>query len=129
MNFPKDLKYTETHEWIRVQGDTATVGITDYAQSELGDVVFLELPHPGRVVKKEESFGTIEAVKAVSDIFSPLSGEVIAANGDLTGHPELVNKDCYGAGWMIKLKLANPSELSMLLGSEAYEKLTKSGGH
>ena len=129
MNFPPDLKYTRTHEWIRIEGDTATLGITDYAQGELGDVVFLELPQAGRVLKPEESFGTIEAVKAVSDLFSPLSGEVTAANAQLSGSPELVNKDPYGQGWMVKLKLANPSELSGLLDAAAYEKLTQGGGH
>jgi glycine cleavage system H protein len=129
MNFPQDLKYTKTHEWIRIEGGTATVGITDYAQSELGDVVFLELPQAGRVLKQEESFGTIEAVKAVSDIFSPLSGEVTASNSELASSPELVNKDCYGAGWMVKLKLSNPAEAVGLLDAAAYEKLTKSGAH
>lgn len=129
MNFPPDLKYTKTHEWIRIEGDTATLGITDYAQGELGDVVFLELPQAGRVLKPEESFGTIEAVKAVSDLFSPLSGEVTAANAQLSGSPELVNKDPYGQGWMVKLKVSNAAELSGLLDAAAYEKLTQGGGH
>lgn len=129
MNFPPELKYTKTHEWIRVEGDTATLGITDYAQGELGDVVFVELPKQGRVLKPEEAFGTIEAVKAVSDLFSPLSGEVIAANAELSGSPDLVNKDCYGAGWMIKIKLSNSAELSGLLDASSYENLTRSGGH
>jgi len=129
MNFPPDLKYTKTHEWIRIEGDTATLGITDYAQGELGDVVFLELPQAGRVLKPEESFGTIEAVKAVSDLFSPLSGEVTAANAKLSGSPELVNKDPYGQGWMVKLKVSNAAELSGLLDAAAYEKLTQGGGH
>ncbi len=129
MNFPPDLKYTKTHEWIRIEGDTATLGITDYAQGELGDVVFLELPQAGRVLKPEESFGTIEAVKAVSDLFSPLSGEVTAANAQLSGSPELVNKDPYGQGWMVKLKVTNAAELSGLLDAAAYEKLTQGGGH
>lgn len=129
MNFPPDLKYTKTHEWIRIEGDTATLGITDYAQGELGDVVFLELPQAGRVLKPEESFGTIEAVKAVSDLFSPLSGEVTAANAQLSGSPELVNKDPYGQGWMVKLKFSNAAELSGLLDATAYEKLTRGGGH
>lgn len=128
MNFPPDLKYTKTHEWIRIEGDTATLGITDYAQGELGDVVFLELPQAGRVLKPEESFGTIEAVKAVSDLFSPLSGEVTAANAQLSGSPELVNKDPYGQGWMVKLKFSNAAELSGLLDVAAYEKLTQGGG-
>lgn len=129
MNFPPELKYTKTHEWIRIEGDTATLGITDYAQGELGDVVFLELPQAGRVLKPEESFGTIEAVKAVSDLFSPLSGEVTAANAQLSGSPELVNKDPYGQGWMVKLKFSNAAELSGLLDAAAYEKLTQGGGH
>jgi glycine cleavage system H protein len=129
MNFPPDLKYTKTHEWIRIEGDTATLGITDYAQGELGDVVFLELPQAGRVLKPEESFGTIEAVKAVSDLFSPLSGEVTAANAQLSESPELVNKDPYGQGWMVKLKVSNATELSGLLDAAAYEKLTQGGGH
>lgn len=128
MNFPPDLKYTKTHEWIRIEGDTATLGITDYAQGELGDVVFLELPQAGRVLKPEESFGTIEAVKAVSDLFSPLSGEVTAANAQLSESPELVNKDPYGQGWMVKLKFSNAAELSGLLDAAAYEKLTQGGG-
>jgi len=129
MNFPPDLKYTKTHEWIRIEGDTATLGITDYAQGELGDVVFLELPQAGRVLKPEESFGTIEAVKAVSDLFSPLSGEVTAANAQLSGSPELVNKDPYGQGWMVKLKFSNAAEFSGLLDAAAYEKLAQGGGH
>jgi glycine cleavage system H protein len=129
MNFPPDLKYTKTHEWIRIEGDTATLGITDYAQGELGDVVFLELPQAGRVLKPEESFGTIEAVKAVSDLFSPLSGEVTAVNAQLSGSPELVNKDPYGQGWMVKLKFSNAAELSGLLDAGTYEKLTQGGGH
>ena len=129
MNFPPDLKYTKTHEWIRIEGNTATLGITDYAQGELGDVVFLELPQAGRVLKPEESFGTIEAVKAVSDLFSPLTGEVTAANAQLSGSPELVNKDPYGQGWMVKLKFSNAAELSKLLDAAAYEKLTQGGGH
>jgi len=129
MILPPDLKYTKTHEWIRIEGDTATIGITDYAQGELGDVVFLELPQAGRVLKPEESFGTIEAVKAVSDLFSPLSGEVTAANAQLSGSPELVNKDPYGQGWMVKLKVSNAAELSGLLDAAAYEKLTQGGGH
>jgi glycine cleavage system H protein len=128
MNFPPDLKYTKTHEWIRIEGDTATLGITDYAQGELGDVVFLELPQAGRVLKPEESFGTIEAVKAVSDLFSPLSGEVTAANAQLSESPELVNKDPYGQGWMVKLKFSNAAEVSGLLDAAAYEKLTQGGG-
>ena len=129
MNFPQDLKYTKTHEWLRVESDRATIGITDYAQGELGDVVFLELPQAGRTLKQEESFGTIEAVKAVSDLYAPVSGEVVAANASLSGSPELVNKDCYGAGWMIQIKLTNPAELSGLLDAAAYEEMTKAGAH
>ncbi len=123
MNFPDNLKYTKDHEWILVSGDTGTVGITDYAQGELGDVVFVELPAQGKSLKAHESFGTIEAVKAVSDIYAPVSGSVVEANKDLAATPELVNKDPYGKGWMIKIKLANPAELNSLLDTAAYKAL------
>src|SRR5712692_6381609 len=105
MNFPNDLKYTKDHEWIRIEGDTGIVGITDHAQSELGDVVFVELPQKGRRMKRGESFGTIEAVKAVSDLYSPVSGEVVDVNAALEKNSEIVNKEPYEGGWMIKLKL------------------------
>ena len=123
MTFPENLKYTKDHEWIRVEGDTGIVGITEYAQGELGDVVFVELPQIGKQVKQGESFGTIEAVKAVSDLYSPLSGEVIEANAELEKTPELVNKDPYGKGWIMKLKISDKNELNTLLDVKAYREL------
>lgn len=124
MNFPENLKYTNDHEWLLVEGDTGTVGITDYAQGELGDVVFVELPVVGRTVKQHETFGTIEAVKAVSDLFAPVAGAILEVNKDLEKTPELVNKDPYGKGWMVKVKLANPGEVASLLSAAAYKELT-----
>ncbi len=121
MNIPKDLLYTEEHEWVAMEDGIATIGITDYAQGELGDVVFVELPAAGTVVKQMESFGTIEAVKAVSDLFAPLSGEVTEVNELLGDQPELVNKDPYGDGWMIKIKISEASELDSLLKSDVYK--------
>lgn len=123
MNFPENLKYTKDHEWILVDGNTGTVGITEHAQGELGDVVFVELPATGKSLKQFESFGTIEAVKAVSDLFSPVSGSIVEVNKALANTPELVNKDPYGQGWMVKVTLANPSELSTLLNAAAYKAL------
>jgi glycine cleavage system H protein len=123
MTFPENLKYTKDHEWVRVEGDTGTVGITDYAQGELGDVVFVELPAIGKVLKAHETFGTIEAVKAVSDLYAPVSGSIIEINKDLEKTPEIVNKDPYNAGWMVKVKLANPAELASLLDAAAYKAL------
>ena len=124
MNLPDNLRYTKDHEWILVDGEICTVGITDYAQGELGDVVFVELPPVGKILKEHDSFGTIEAVKAVSDLYAPVTGAVTEVNKDLEGTPELVNKDPYGKGWMIKIKLSNPSEVANLLDSAAYEALT-----
>jgi glycine cleavage system H protein len=121
MNIPENLKYTNDHEWVQVDGDTGTVGITDYAQGELGDVVFVELPAVGKTVKQGETFGTIEAVKAVSDLFAPVSGSVVEVNKDLEKSPESVNKDPYGKGWMVKLRLSNPADLSSLLNAAAYK--------
>ena len=122
MNVPKDLRYTESHEWVKREGDgTVTVGITDHAQEQLGDIVFVEPPKPGRKVAAGESVGVVESVKAASDIYSPLSGEVVAANGDLSSAPEKVNADAYGA-WVFRLKPDNPAELDKLLDSAAYEK-------
>ncbi len=121
MKVPKDLLYTEEHEWVAMEDGIATIGITDYAQGELGDVVFVELPAAGTVVKQMESFGTIEAVKAVSDLFAPLSGEVTEVNELLGDQPELVNKDPYGDGWMIKIKISEASELDSLLKSDVYK--------
>jgi glycine cleavage system H protein len=123
MNVPENLKYTKDHEWIRVEGDTGTVGITDYAQGELGDIVFVELPSVGKTVKQHESFGTIEAVKAVSDLYAPVSGAILEVNNELATTPEIVNKEPYGSGWMMKIKLSNPSELEPLMDAHAYSAL------
>jgi glycine cleavage system H protein len=124
MNFPESLKYTKDHEWLLVNGEIGTVGITDHAQGELGDVVFVELPAVGKAVKQHDTFGTIEAVKAVSDLFSPVTGTITEVNGDLQGSPELVNQDPYGKGWMVKIKLTNPSEVAGLLSATDYKVLT-----
>ena len=118
-----DLKYTKEHEWIRLTGDIATMGITDYAQKELGDVVFVELPEVGREVEQMKSFGTIEAVKAVSDIFSPVSGKVTEVNTNLSSQSNLINSDPYGEGWIVKIKIKNPKELDALLSPAEYRKL------
>ncbi|CUS81277.1 glycine cleavage system H protein [Candidatus Kryptobacter tengchongensis] len=124
MLFPENLKYTKEHEWIRVEDNSiGVVGITDYAQSELGDIVYVELPQIGKVVKQLESFGTIEAVKAVSDLFSPVSGEIIEVNEKLKDSPDLINKDPYGEGWIIKIKIKDLNELNNLLSAEDYRKL------
>ena len=123
MNIPDNLKYTKEHEWIRVEGDIAVVGVSDFAQGELGDIVFLEVETIGETLDKEEVFGTIEAVKTVSDMFMPVSGEVIEFNEALEDTPELVNKDPYGDGWMIKIKMSNPAEVDELLDVEAYKEL------
>ena len=122
MNIPENLKYTKDHEWISIQGDVATVGITDFAQGELGDIVYVEIEKIGENFSKEEVFGTVEAVKTVSDLFMPLTGEIIDINEELNENPELVNEDPYGQGWMIKIKL-NSSDISDLLNSEQYKKL------
>ncbi|HTY58471.1 MAG TPA: glycine cleavage system protein GcvH [Bacteroidota bacterium] len=123
MNFPENLKYTKDHEWIRIEGETGTVGITDYAQGELGDVVFVELPAVGKSVKQHEAFGTIEAVKAVSDLYAPMSGAVTEINVAVAATPDAVNKDPYGKGWMVKVKLSSPGEAAGLLDAAAYRKL------
>lgn len=123
MNLPENLRYTKEHEWVRIDGDTGTIGITEYAQGELGDIVFVELPAKGAALVQGKSFGTIEAVKAVSDLFAPLSGEVLEVNKAVQETPEVVNKDPYGAGWMIKVRIANPDEAKMLLDAQAYGKL------
>jgi len=123
MDFPETLKYTKDHEWIRIEGDTGTVGITDYAQGELGDVVFVELPAVGKSVRQHESFGTIEAVKAVSDLFAPMSGSVTDVNAAVAATPDAVNKDPYGKGWMVKIRIASPAEASSLLDAKAYRAL------
>ena len=126
MNIPENLKYTKDHEWIKVDGNEVYVGITDYAQNELGDIVFVEIETEGEKLKKEEVFGTIEAVKTVSDIFMPISGEVQEVNSKLEDSPEIVNKDPYGEGWLIKVKLSDKSELDDLLDASAYKELIQS---
>ena len=123
MNFPEDLKYTKDHEWIRVEGDVAYVGITDYAQSELGEIVYVDITTEGETVAKEEVFGTIEAVKTVSDLFMPASGEVLEVNAELEDAPELVNQEPYGKGWLIKVSVADAAELDSLLSAEEYQQL------
>lgn len=121
MAVPADLKYTKDHEWIKIEGDVATIGITDYAQGELGDIVYIEVDTEGDTLDKEETFGTVEAVKTVSDLFMPLAGEVIEVNAALEDAPETVNKDAFGDGWMVKIKMSNPSEADDLLDAAAYE--------
>ncbi|SFW65615.1 glycine cleavage system H protein [Sinomicrobium oceani] len=123
MNIPSDLKYTKDHEWVKIEGDIATIGITDFAQSELGDIVYVEVETVDETLDKEEVFGTVEAVKTVSDLFLPLSGEIIEFNTALEEEPEKVNSDPYNDGWMIKLKISDPSEADDLLSSEAYKEL------
>jgi glycine cleavage system H protein len=123
MNIPANLKYTKDHEWIRVEGENAYVGITDFAQGELGDIVFIEIETVGETLKREEVFGTIEAVKTVSDMFMPVSGEILEMNSAIEDTPEVVNKDPYGKGWMIKLKISDPAELNDLLTPEKYSAL------
>jgi glycine cleavage system H protein len=123
MNIPTNLKYTKDHEWISIDGDIATVGITDFAQSELGDIVYVEVETLDQTLDKDEVFGTVEAVKTVSDLFLPLSGEIIEFNDDLERNPEVVNSDPYGKGWMIKVKISDESQISELLDSEAYSSL------
>ena len=123
MNTPSNLKYTKDHEWISVDGDIATVGITDFAQSELGDIVYVEVETLDETLDKDEVFGTVEAVKTVSDLFIPLSGEVIEFNESLESEPEKVNSDAYGEGWMIKIKISNPEEINQLLDAESYKEL------
>ncbi len=124
---PTDLRYTKDHEWVRVEGDDATIGITEYAASQLGDIVFVELPDAGRNLDQSATFGVVESVKAVSDLFAPIAGEVLEANAALTGTPELVNSDPYGAGWMIRVRLANREEIDGLLDGAAYDALIAEG--
>ena len=123
MNFPENLKYTKDHEWVRVEGDVAYVGITEFAQGELGDIVYVEIETEGETIAKEEIFGTVEAVKTVSDLFMPISGKVLEVNAGLEGAPESVNSDPYGNGWMIKLSVDNKAELDELLDETAYKAL------
>ena len=123
MSIPSNLKYTKDHEWVSIEGDVATVGITHFAQGELGDIVYVEVETLDQTLNKDEVFGTVEAVKTVSDLFLPLSGEIVEFNENLEGNPEDVNSDPYGKGWMVKIKFSNPSEVDSLLDSEAYSTL------
>ena len=123
MNIPSNLKYTNDHEWVLIEGDVATVGITDFAQKELGDIVYVEVETLDQTLAKDEVFGTVEAVKTVSDLFLPLSGEIFEFNDDLEVNPENVNSDPYGKGWMIKVKIENPAEIDELLDSDGYKQL------
>jgi glycine cleavage system H protein len=123
MNVPANLLYTKDHEWLRVEGDSAYAGVTDFAQSELGDIVFIEIETLGETLKKEEVFGTIEAVKTVSDMFMPVSGEIVEVNPAITDTPDVINKDPYGKGWMIKIKMSDPAEVKELLDAEKYKAL------
>ena len=125
MNIPKNLKYTKDHEWLRVEGNEAYIGVTDFAQGELGDIVFVEIETEGEHLDKEETFGTVEAVKTVSDIFMPISGKILEVNPKLEENPEVVNKDPYGDGWLIKISVDDASELDELLTPEKYEEATK----
>ena len=123
MNIPSNLKYSKDHEWVRVEGDMAYIGITDFAQSELGEIVIVDITTEGETLAREAVFGSIEAVKTVSDLFMPVGGEVLAVNPKLEDNPELVNSDPYGEGWMIKVKMTDPSEVGKLLDAEAYKAL------
>ena len=123
MKIPKDLKYTSDHEWVKIEGDIATVGITDFAQGELGDIVYVEVETVDETLEKEEVFGTVEAVKTVSDLFAPLSGEIIEFNQSLEDEPEKVNSDPYGEGWMIKIRISDPSQVDDLLSAEEYSEV------
>jgi glycine cleavage system H protein len=123
MNFPSDLKFTKDHEWVRVSGDTATIGITDFAQSQLGDIVFVDVPTVGETLAQHGVFGTIEAVKTVSDLFCPVSGKVTEFNGTLDDAPETVNRDPYGEGWIIRVAMSDPAQVSGLLSADDYKAL------
>lgn len=121
MNFPANLKYTKEHEWVAIEGDVATVGITDFAQSELGDIVFVEIETVGQSIGRDEVFGTVEAVKTVSDLFMPISGEILEKNAELDNAPEVLNSDPYNAGWMIKIKITEASEIDSLMSADDYK--------
>ncbi|HJS59877.1 MAG TPA: glycine cleavage system protein GcvH [Vicinamibacteria bacterium] len=126
--YPENLRYTKEHEWIRVEGDRGTIGVTDYAQQQLGDVVFLELPEAGRALKAGENFGTVESVKAVSELFCPVAGDVVESNAALVKAPESINSDPYGQGWMIVVKLKDPAEPAALMDAKAYAALVEAEG-
>jgi glycine cleavage system H protein len=123
MNFPDNLRYTKDHEWVLLEGNLATIGITDFAQSELGDIVYVDIETMGKEIPADSVFGTVEAVKTVSDLFLPLSGTIIEKNAELDAHPELVNQDPYGSGWMVKMTVADPSDADRLLDTKAYQAL------
>jgi glycine cleavage system H protein len=123
MNFPSNLKYTKNHEWLKIEGNEAYIGITDFAQKELGDIVFIEVETTGETLKKEEVFGTIEAVKTVSDMYMPVSGEVLEFNPELESAPEIINSDPYDKGWIVRIKLTNPAEVEELFDANAYQNL------
>ena len=125
MEFPTGLRYSQEHEWVAVDGDIATIGITDYAQEQLGDVVYVELPAVGKVLNKDDTFGVVESVKAVSDIYAPVSGTVTETNADLPNAPELVNADPYGEAWMIRVRLSNPQEVNEMMDAAAYQKFVE----
>jgi glycine cleavage system H protein len=127
MNFPEELKYTKEHEWVRVKGNTATVGITDWAQDQLGDIVFVELPEEGEQVEKGDTFGVVESTKSVSDLYLPVSGTVVEVNDPLLDAPETINDDCYGEGWMIRIEIADKADLDDLMTAEEYEAFIKEG--
>jgi len=120
---PEELKYSKDHEWVKTEGKTATIGITHHAQDQLGDIVYVELPPPGKELKVSEEFGVVESVKSVSSLYSPLSGKVIETNQELNNHPQLVNEDTYGKGWIIKLEMTNPAELNSLLSAADYKNI------
>ena len=126
---PAELKYSKSHEWVKLDGDVATIGITDHAQAELGDITYLDLPEPGRMLQADGLFGEVESVKAVSELFSPLSGEVVETNTDIANATEFVNEDPYGKGWLIKVRLSKTEELAALLDAADYEKFADEGGH
>ncbi len=123
MNFPDNLRYTKDHEWVLLEGNTATIGITDFAQSELGDIVYVDIDSMGKEIAAESVFGTVEAVKTVSDLFLPITGTIIEKNAELDAHPELVNQDPYGSGWMVKMTVSDPTDINTLLDSTAYQAL------
>jgi glycine cleavage system H protein len=127
--YPADLKYSKEHEWVKVEGKRARIGLTHHAQHALGDVVFVEVPKVGRAVKQMEAFGVVESVKAVSDVYAPVSGAVVEVNATLETAPELINKDCYGAGWIIVVEMADPKDVDALMDVKAYEAFLASEGH
>jgi len=127
--YPAELRYSKEHEWVKVEGTRGRIGLTHHAQSALGDVVFVEVPTVGRVVKQMEAFGVVESVKAVSDVYAPVSGAVVEVNGGLETAPELVNKECYGDGWIVVVEMANPKELDTLMDATAYQAFLASEGH